>query len=440
MKKTVAALMLSVLALALSGCIFTAPEATLYRLPKLAGEYESLEARIDTLLAMGGEYAAPTSGSNLQSVQMIDLDSDGVEEAVAFFRFPNDKKPMKIYIFKAEGDSYEQYACIEGTSTLIYSVNYADLDGDGRREILVGYRSSSDVQGLSIYPMTAGSPEALLIKGYSRYANIDMNGDGKQELLILCSDTESVGRVDYYDWADGTLAMRYSMRLSLSLAEVSRLTVGTLAGGENALFVTEVTADNLTVTDVLALRSGRLQNVALGPDGDRMPEGTAFLGLFPRDENDDGVTEVPEAREMQCLDEEGERQYYVVWRQYSADGTAADVQSCYHNVEDGWNLKLPEEWSKEKLAAERTVGADESAVSFYRVGADGSRKKVLTIYRLTGSMREELAGIGDRFTLTRQVEAVYAAEIGDTWNMQLTEQSLRDRFSLIMAEWTMGDN
>ena len=254
MKKTVAALMLSVLALALSGCIFTAPEATLYRLPKLAGEYESLEARIDTLLAMGGEYAAPTSGSNLQSVQMIDLDSDGVEEAVAFFRFPSDKKPMKIYIFKANGDSYEQYACIEGTSTLIYSVNYADLDGDGRREILVGYRSSSDVQGLSIYPMTAGSPEALLITGYSRYANIDMNGDGKQELLILCSDTESVGRVDYYDWADGTLTMRYSMRLSLSLAEVSRLTVGTLAGGENALFVTEVTADNLTVTDVLALR------------------------------------------------------------------------------------------------------------------------------------------------------------------------------------------
>ena len=58
MRKTMAALVLCVLALALSGCIFTAPEATLYRLPKLAGEYESLEARIDALLAMGGEYAA----------------------------------------------------------------------------------------------------------------------------------------------------------------------------------------------------------------------------------------------------------------------------------------------------------------------------------------------------------------------------------------------
>ena len=95
---------------------------------------------------------------------------------------------------------------------------------------------------------------------------------------------------------------------------------------------------------------------------------------------------------------------------------------------------------KEKLAAERTVGADETAVSFYRMDADGTREKLLTIYRLTGDMREELGSIGDRFALTRQVEAVYAAEIGETWNVQLTEQSLRERFSLIMAEWVMGDN
>ena len=82
MKKKVATLVTGILALALSGCMFTTPEASLYRLPKLAGEYESLETQIDALLSTGGEYAAPTSGSNLQSVQMIDLDGDGVEEAV----------------------------------------------------------------------------------------------------------------------------------------------------------------------------------------------------------------------------------------------------------------------------------------------------------------------------------------------------------------------
>ena len=178
-----------------------------------AGEYESLESQIDALLTNGAEYAAPTSGSNLQSVQMIDLDGDGSEEAVAFFRRASDKKPMKIYIFKADGDSYERYAVIEGASSQIYSVNYADLDGDGLKEILVGYKSSSDVQGLAIYPLSPGTSESLLTTGYSRYANLDMNGDGKQELLIICSDEESTARVDYYDWDDGALHAKSSLRL-----------------------------------------------------------------------------------------------------------------------------------------------------------------------------------------------------------------------------------
>ena len=149
MKRAGKMLVIGLFSLLLSGCMFTTPETSLYRLPKLAGEYESLESQIDALLTNGAEYAAPTSGSNLQSVQMIDLDGDGSEEAVAFFRRASDKKPMKIYIFKADGDSYERYAVIEGTSSQIYSVNYADLDGDGLKEILVGYKSSSDVQGLA---------------------------------------------------------------------------------------------------------------------------------------------------------------------------------------------------------------------------------------------------------------------------------------------------
>lgn len=440
MKRAGKMLAAALMALLLSGCMFTTPEASLYRLPKLAGEYESLESQIDALLSDGAEYAAPTSGSNLQSVQMIDLDGDGSEEAVAFFRRASDKKPMKIYIFKAEGDCYERYAVIEGTSSQIYSVNYADLDGDGRKEILVGYKSSSDVQGLSIYPASSGMPESLLTTGYSRYANLDLNGDGKQELLIICSDEESTARIDYYDWDGGMLRARSSLRLSVSVAELSRLTAGTLTGGENALFVTGVTGDNLTVTDVLALRDERLQNIALGAEANQASAEELFLGLFPRDENGDGVTEAPKTRALQRFDLGSEPQYYVVWEQYSADGAVNDVQSCFYDVSDGWSFVLPDEWNKENLSVERSAGSDETAVFFYRVGEDGLREKLMTIYTLTGEAREGLAGIGNRFVLTQQVEAVYAAEIGKEWNVTLDEQSLRERFSLITAEWTMGDN
>ena len=120
MQKAIKRAALAVMCLALmlcTGCSFYPSEGSLYRLPKLPAEYESLETLIDSLLTDGAEYAAPTSGSNLQSVQMVDLDGDGQEEAVAFFRKASDEKPMKIYVFRAVGDSYERDCLIEGTSS-----------------------------------------------------------------------------------------------------------------------------------------------------------------------------------------------------------------------------------------------------------------------------------------------------------------------------------
>ena len=122
--RILAALLCAVLLL--GGCAQAPSDETFYRLPKLPAEYESLETLIDALLDGGAEYAAPTSGSNLQSVQMVDLDGDGEEEAVAFFRRSSDERPMKIYVFRAADDSYEQYCVIEGTANSIYSINYIE--------------------------------------------------------------------------------------------------------------------------------------------------------------------------------------------------------------------------------------------------------------------------------------------------------------------------
>ena len=38
-----------------------------------------------------------------------------------------------------------------------------------------------------------------------------------------------------------------------------------------------------------------------------------------------------------------------------------DVQSCFHNVTDGWSLVLPDEWDKDHLTVERSAGSGETA-------------------------------------------------------------------------------
>ena len=137
------------LLLSASGCGFSLSPTDLYSLPQLPEEYTELNSSLNQLLESGAEYAAPVSGSNIQPVQLEDLDGDGEEEALAFFRNSADEKPLKIYIFTAGKQGYEQAAVIEGTGTSIYSIAYEDLDQDGRKELLVGWRVTTDLQALS---------------------------------------------------------------------------------------------------------------------------------------------------------------------------------------------------------------------------------------------------------------------------------------------------
>ena len=78
------ALLCALLAATLSGCAFNASAEEMYTPPQLPAEYTELQTQIDAILAGGAEYAAPTSGTNIQSVQLVDLDGDGMEDKEVF--------------------------------------------------------------------------------------------------------------------------------------------------------------------------------------------------------------------------------------------------------------------------------------------------------------------------------------------------------------------
>jgi len=445
-KKRISALAAALLLpLVLSGCSGFAVEfdpEKLYTLPELPAKYTELNAQINAIQEDGAEYAAPTSGTNIQPVQLTDLDGDGQQEAVAFFRKAEDEKPLKIYIFSADGDHYEQSAVIEGSGASVYSVAYSDLDGDGLTELIVGWRVNAELQALSVYALTSTGPMELLRSvSYVRYANADLNGDGLQELVVLHSDEEGEGVADYYDWKEGALTLQSPARISVTMAELSqqgRLNVGRLRDGQPALFVTGVTEQSGAVTDILALRNGELANIVLAEATGVSGEIAPFCGLYPTDIDGDGRMEVPAP-----VSADGAPPFQRVdWRSYGLDGTGEVVLSTYHCVEDGWYLQLPEEWVG-RVQAERSGGSGESSATFYALNETGERTAaILRITALTGSGREVRATRGSRFPLSRQSSAIYTAELPEapSWEHAMTAEEVRTAFCLIAREWIPGDN
>ena len=435
------------LASMLSGC--TIPKLTLnsedlYSLPTLPAKYTELNTQLNEILESGAEYAAPTSGANIQSVQLVDLDGDGREEAVAFFRNAAEEKPLKIYIVTATEDSYQKTELIEGSGTGIYSIAYTDLDGDGRMELLVGWKATTELQVLEVYALRPGGAALLVRSDYVKYTAMDLDQDQRQELVVLHADEGGDGVADYYSWQeDGSLASQSSARLSVTMAELNqqgRVTQGKLQEEVPALFVTGVTDASRAVTDILSVRNGELTNVVLsdltGVSGEIAP----FCSLYPSDINNDGLTEVPSPIQVSSMMETGAAYQRVDWYAYNAGGQSSLALHTYHDVEDRWYLRLPEEWLNHIWVGRATM-PDEAAVTFYILDGE-AMEPFLRITAITGSSRENRAVRGGRFLLSRQSEVIYTAELldaNDTWQYGVTADEVREAFSLITSEWSAGD-
>lgn len=422
----------------LSGCrvsnLVSSPEE-LYSLPALPAKYTELNQQIHAILEADAEYAAPSSGTNIQPVQLVDLDGNGVEEALAFFRVPNDEKPLKIYVFTAEGDTYRQSTLIEASGTGISGIEYRDMNGDGMRELIVGWKAAADLQVLEVYDRAGEEPRALIRTNYVRYTTADLNGDGRQDLIVLRTDEEGGSVADYYNWQeDGSFAAWTPARLSVTMAELSsqgRVSAGTLRGGIPALFVTGVTEASVSVTDILTLKGEQLKNAVLSEQTGLSGETSPFCSLYPTDIDDDGCTDIPRPAEQSGAVR------MIDWYSCGEDGTMAPTLQTCHNFADGWYFRLPETWAG-LVTAERAAAADAVSVTLY---LQDDAQPILKITAYTGSDREAQAVRGGQFLLGRQPETIYAAElpeIGDTGESKVTADQVREAFFLITEEWAAG--
>jgi len=433
---------------ALTGCeapdLIRSPE-TLYRLPELPVRYNALNRKLAAVLESGAEYAPPVSGANIQPVQMVDLDGDGREEAVAFFRRAGEEKPLRIQLFTAGGDGYEEIASIAGSGTAIYSVSYSDLDGDGRTEILAGWRISAELQVLSVYGVGADGAQELLLTDYTRYAVSDLDGDGRRELTVLRGDQTGACVAECYRYVSGAMEPAGSVQISSTVSELTRqgrIQPGVLREGRNALFVTGVAPDAWAVTDILILDEVGLTNITVSDATGVSALISPWRSLYPGDVNGDGFTDVP--RSIFAETAEGQRGEYLrtEWSSYDAAGAAELHRVTYHATEDGWYFQTPETWAG-RVTAERAVLSEETAVTFYLCDENGQAvRPVLRISALTGAGRERIALRAGRIVLSRQAGAIYTAELPEGaagWEYGLDADAIRAAFALIPAEWSAYD-
>lgn len=465
--------------LALTGCGLRSGD-DLYALPKTSVEYESLRNALQGLLDSGLEYAAPLSGSNTQPVQDVDLDGDGIGEAVAFFRDSSAQEAsLQVYFFAQNEDGeYEVMTVISGQGSAINSVAYPKLADDDNRELVITWQISSGIYALSAYSVWQGGSQQLLdAQNYTRYTVQDLDEDGLDELFLFHLDPSDVSnnRAECYDYADGGLAKRSEAYLSSDLASIERIRFSRLYSGENALYLTgyaasgtegDNSASSIQITDILALRDGKLANVTRDESAGSSLSTRRRIYLSDQDLDGDGVWEIPILSNSYERLETGEvcvseNFYLVSWVQFDLEGNQHPLSMTYYNNSDGWYLSIPEEW-KGQIALARSDCNEgvtvERSIQFYAlekqnaaldsqlqtdpetgkaVLSNTEARLFLTVFKNTGADRTTRSNVGSRVVLeTAEEDAVYSVSLDENSLSGWTAETVQENLHIIVTNWS----
>ena len=182
---------LAVLLFALSGCTFPSGD-DLLAAPKPSANYQTLQVELENLLSSGVTYTAPTDGENRSPIQLVDLDGDGADEAIAFFRGSSSvtSNAFKVYVYKKQDQQYVCTGAIEGKGTAILSVDYPTITPAGRRGMLIAWKLPGDgVGALTMCDFDKNcAPGLLLETEYSAMELADLTGDGAKDLLLITNN------------------------------------------------------------------------------------------------------------------------------------------------------------------------------------------------------------------------------------------------------------
>jgi len=426
-------------ALLFSGCS-PLTVAEMYALPKRSEEYANLQSAIDMAMA-GLSYSAPVSGENQQTVQMADLDGDGIEEYLVFAK-GNTEKPLHILVFsQLEDGKIQIMTVIESNGSAFERVEYMEIDHTPGCEIVVGRQVSDQLMGsVSVYSFKDGHAHQIMTSGYTSFLTCDLDEDDKGELVLIHPGESEAGSgvAVLYNFRSGTMERSVEAELSRQAQNVRRISMSRIQEGPPAVYVTSVMENGSIVTDILTLKRGKFSNISISGTSGTSVQTLRNYAVYGEDLDKDGVMELPRLIPMQLVstDYNTERQYLIRW--YSVDILGRDYTKLhtFHNYAGGWYIRLNSDW------AERvTVEQMGNTYSFYLWDAQFmDAASLYTVYVMTGSDRENQASSDNRFPLYRTDDVVYAARLDPiAAEYGITKQSLINSFSLIHQDWQTGD-
>ncbi len=390
-KRLLTGLLGAVVSLSLSGCSLGGDVENLIRPPRSTGEQQEIQEALENAIGNAGKggyvLKYPKAGEYRSAIILKDLNGDGEEEALAFYRPGPENSSLHLNLLQKSEGKWRSISDMEGASTDVEEVLFGDLDGDGFLEMVVGWSiyNVRDKQ-MTLYSLAGGRLTRWYEGMYSSAVMTDMTGNGRDDLLLL-----QTGGAE-----QASTAVLWSAEKNASAAETVLIQMGSASLDQ-------------TIQQFLSIRPGRLSDTAVGvfadaasSAGGRLTEllywdGSRLVAPFydettgqtrgtyrdynipAMDVDGDGQIEWPSCQlfpDQETLSPSQNPLCKTDWMSLNfEDMTTVREFSSVVNTADGYLLRLEDEWDgKVSAGLDRETGT----LSLYDI-SDGARAEILSL-------------------------------------------------------------
>ncbi len=415
----------------------------LMRPPRLSGENSGIQEAFELATQNKTvQVKTPMAGEYRSAYVLYDFDADGTQEAITFYTDTKDETTAYMHVLDFNGTRWESVADINGKGSEVYQIDFCDMNGDGRQEIVVCWSLFESTGGrvLTVYTPSVDentvSLRELAQEPFTQMLPTDVDADGRDEIFLMLITTEfganhTVCRVLAMDDEFGIYAMD-SLELVPALSVLS-LQASNAQEGAAVVYADCVLNESIAVTEVVYWdAAAHCLRAPLTEDNRALVPQTARSASLPcMDVDADGVPEIPTqqfySNAVTAVGNERQTLPLTVW--LSFDGSKLQVTTSalmLSGASCAFQLTAAELQSL-------TVVYEPAAqiCSFYRQLSDGTRGDLLFTLSVTSTVNWEKGENGARVFLAESGRRTYAYEItqaGEAFGV--TPSGLLERFAV----------
>lgn len=349
------ALLALTLCLLMSGCSLFAPVRELLAVPSFSAQNEAIKHTFESDYGKNVQYKSPISGQYLSSFVVADPDADGADEALVFFLPDAFTTTVHVAVLDCVDGTWQRTGELEGGGSDVYSVELIDLDADGKQEVILCWSTLESSRVMSIYGCT-DSPFSLLRLSENAYTEklaADLDGDGSIEIFTTHL---------YSSGGSQTAHARVLRKTNSGISALDKCEMDSKVSGYGGMFLQRTDTgsviyadafkgDSQMITEVLCWDAQTASIRAPFLDGETLTNEQTWRGTSVpcTDVDGDGVPEIPcqrETLEKSELWKNGQQldgQIYITQWCAFRDGELVPVlESLAHGAR--WVFAIPDAW------------------------------------------------------------------------------------------------